>query len=155
MIDGVKIKELKVIPDERGRLFEILRRDDEFFEQFGQVYITTTYPGVVKAWHLHKEQDDFVCSLTGMIKLALYDPREGSSTNSEINEFFLGEYKPQLIKIPKNVYHGWKCISDKEAMVLNCPTKPYNHDKPDEYRLPPDTDRIAYDWLLPSGKKHG
>ena len=49
MIDGIIIKELKVIPDERGRLMEILRSDDKLFERFGQVYVTTTYPGVVKA----------------------------------------------------------------------------------------------------------
>ena len=37
MIYGVIIKKLKVIADERGRLMEILRRDDNFFEKFGQV----------------------------------------------------------------------------------------------------------------------
>jgi len=35
---------MKVIPDERGRLMEILRVDDDLFLKFGQVYITTTYP---------------------------------------------------------------------------------------------------------------
>jgi dTDP-4-dehydrorhamnose 3,5-epimerase len=29
MIQGVRLKPLKVIPDERGRLMEMLRRDDE------------------------------------------------------------------------------------------------------------------------------
>ena len=48
MIEGVKVKKLKVIPDERGRLMEILRNDDECYEKFGQVYMTTNYPGVVK-----------------------------------------------------------------------------------------------------------
>ena len=47
MIDGVIIKKLKVIPDERGRLMEIMRSDDTFFKKFGQVYMTTAYPGVV------------------------------------------------------------------------------------------------------------
>ena len=80
MIDGVKTKKLEVIPDERGRLMEILRNDDDVFIQFGQVYITTTYPGVVKAWHLHKEQSDNVACVQGMIKLVLYDPRKQSPT---------------------------------------------------------------------------
>jgi len=56
MIEGVRLKELKPIPDERGRVMEILRADDELFEKFGQVYMTTAYPGVVKAWHYHKLQ---------------------------------------------------------------------------------------------------
>ena len=49
MIKGVKIKNLRVIPDERGWLMEILRCDEDLYENFGQVYISTAYPGVVKA----------------------------------------------------------------------------------------------------------
>ncbi len=55
-IQGVKIKHLRIIPDERGWLMEILRCDDDIFQQFGQVYCTTAYPGVVKAWHYHKKR---------------------------------------------------------------------------------------------------
>ena len=55
MIDGVKVKKLKIIPDDRGRLMEILRADDGIFKKFGQVYMTTAFPGVVKAWHYHKK----------------------------------------------------------------------------------------------------
>ncbi len=80
MIKDVKTKNLKVIPDERGRLMEILRQDDSLFLKFGQVYMTTTYPEVVKAWHKHEKQTDNVACIQGMIKLVLYDPREKSST---------------------------------------------------------------------------
>ncbi|MGM0465999.1 MAG: dTDP-4-dehydrorhamnose 3,5-epimerase family protein, partial [Acidobacteriota bacterium] len=86
MIDGVKIKKLRVIPDERGRLMEILRNDDDLFEKFGQVYMSTTYPGVVKAWHLHHHQTDNVCCVHGMIKLALYDAREDSPTYKQVDQ---------------------------------------------------------------------
>lgn len=151
MIDGVKVKKLRAIPDERGRLMEILRSDDELFSKFGQVYMTTVYPGIVKAWHLHKIQTDNVAALKGMIKLVLYDSRENSSTKGEVNEFFIGEHNPSLVQIPKGVYHGWKCIGESEAIVVNCPTEVYNYEEPDEYRLPHNTDQIPYDWEI----KHG
>jgi len=96
MIKEVRLKELKVIPDERGRLMEILRADDEVFEKFGQVYMTTAYPGVVKAWHYHKKQDDNMAVVKGMMKIVLYDGRKDSSTYGEVNEFFLGEHNPRL-----------------------------------------------------------
>ena len=48
MIDGVKLKDLNVMPDDRGYLMEMLRSDDEIFSKFGQVYISVGYPGVVK-----------------------------------------------------------------------------------------------------------
>ena len=89
------------------------------------------------------------------MKVALYDPRKGSKTYGEINEFFIGEKNPLLIKVPTMVYHGFKAIGDETAYFLNIPTLPYNHKEPDEYRLSPDTDKIPYDWILIPGKKHG
>ena len=145
-IEGVRIKPLKVIPDERGRLMEILRCDDPLFQKFGQVYMTTVYPGVVKAWHYHKIQTDSFAVVHGMLKLALYDSREGSPTQGEVNEFFMGEHNPILVQIPNGVYHGFKCIGEEEAIVVNCPTEPYNPDQPDEYRLDAHTQDIPYDW---------
>jgi len=125
MIEGVKLKELRVIPDERGHLMEILRADDELFKKFGQVYMTTAYPGVVKAWHYHKKQDDNMVVVKGMMKIALYDARKDSSTYAEVNEFFLGEHKAGLLHIPRMVYHGFKCIGKEEAIVINTPTETY------------------------------
>ena len=145
-IEGVHIKPLRVIPDERGRLMEILRCDDSLFQKFGQLYMTTVYPGVVKAWHYHKIQTDSFTVVRGMLKLALYDDREGSSTQGEVNEFFMGEHNPILVQIPKGVYHGFKGIGTKETIVINCPTEPYNREQPDEYRLDAHTKDVPYDW---------
>ncbi|MCD6232644.1 dTDP-4-dehydrorhamnose 3,5-epimerase family protein [Candidatus Aerophobetes bacterium] len=151
MIEGVKVKKLKVIPDERGRLMEILRADDEVFTKFGQVYMTTAYPGVVKAWHYHKKQTDNMTVVKGMMKIVLYDDRKDSPTRGETNEFFVGEHNPLLVTIPEEVYHGFKCISGEEAIVINIPTNTYNYKNPDEYRIDPHCNDIPYDW----GRKDG
>lgn len=155
MIDGVETKKLRVIPDERGWLMEILRNDDEIYNQFGQVYITTAYPEVVKAWHMHKKQTDNFTCIHGMMKVALYDARTDSPTYQELNEFFIGEKNPMLISVPPFVYHGFKGIGTDTAYFISVPTLPYNYIEPDEYRLPADTDEIPYDWLLTPGKSHG
>jgi dTDP-4-dehydrorhamnose 3,5-epimerase len=146
MIDGVKIKKLKAIPDNRGRLMEILRCDEDIFEKFGQVYVTTAFPGIVKAWHYHKKQDDHFVCLMGKIRLALYDAREGSKTKGEVNEFILSLDDPFMVKIPKMVYHGFKGIADSESMILNVPTMPYNRNEPDEFRVDALENDIPYDW---------
>ena len=146
MIKGVQIKKLKVIPDERGRLMEILRSDDKIFKKFGQVYMTTTYSGVVKAWHFHKRQDDNFACVHGKIRLVLYDARKKSSTYKEINEFILSTDDPTLVHIPKIVYHGFKGIADCESIVINTVTLPYDYKKPDEYRVDPYDNDIKYDW---------
>jgi len=151
MIEGVKIKQLKVIPDERGRLMEVLREDDDIFMDFGQVYVSITYPNVVKAWHKHEKQTDNIACVRGLIKLALYDPRENSSSFKEINEFYLGIHNPLLLQIPPGVYHGWMCVSQEEAIIMNIPTEVYDYENPDEQRLDPHKNDIPYDWRRKDG----
>lgn len=151
MINGVKIKRLKMIPDERGRLMELLRSDDDIFVRFGQVYMTTAYPGVVKGWHYHKKQIDNFVVVQGMMKIVLYDNRPDSPTRGEINEFFMGDYNPMLLSIPNLVIHGFKCISQNEAIVINCPTEVYDYNNPDEYRIDPHTNDIPYNWERKDG----
>lgn len=146
LIEGVQMKELKVITDDRGRLMEVLRSDDPIFEKFGQSYMTTCYPNVVKGWHYHKKQvDHFVC-VYGMIKLVLYDSRKDSPTEGEVNEFFLGIHHPILVKVPAYVFHGFTCVSTEEAIVINYPTEVYHYENPDEYRMDPHSPEIPYDW---------
>jgi dTDP-4-dehydrorhamnose 3,5-epimerase len=151
MIHGVKTKTLKVIPDERGRLMEILRRDDEIFQEFGQAYVTTTYPGVVKAWHKHEKQTDNIACVAGLIKLAVYDGRPGSPTRGQIDQFYIGVHNPMLVQVPAGLYHGWMCVSPEEAVVVNIPTNTYDRAKPDEQRLDPGTGEIPYDWKRKDG----
>ena len=148
MIEGVKVKQLKVVPDQRGRLMEILRSDDQLFSKFGQVYITTAYPGVVKAWHYHKIQDDNLAVICGMVEIALHDPRQGSPTKGEVNVFHAGVHNPVLIHVPRLVHHGFKSIGDTEVVCMNCPTEPYNAADPDEERVDPFDNDIPYDWVV-------
>ncbi|HOC16628.1 MAG TPA: dTDP-4-dehydrorhamnose 3,5-epimerase family protein [Vicinamibacterales bacterium] len=150
-IDGVKTKALRIIPDDRGWLMEILRADEaDLFERFGQVYVSATYPGVVKAWHYHKRQTDNFACVQGMVKLVLVDTRPGSPTEGVVNEFSIGTLNPMLVQVPRLVFHGWKCTGTEPALVVNAPTEPYRYDEPDEYRLEPHG-TLPYDWSRRDG----
>ena len=152
LIHGVTVKKLQIHCDERGRLMEMIRSDDKDLKQikFGQVYMTTAYPGVTKAWHYHKKQTDHFVCVRGMMKVVLFDPREGSPTKGLINEFFIGSQNPVLVRVPNLVYHGWKCISTEPSLVVNVPTEPYQYSDPDEYRLEPHG-TLPYDWTRKDG----
>jgi dTDP-4-dehydrorhamnose 3,5-epimerase len=149
-IDGVRVAPLKVIPDERGWLMEVLRNDDEHFTRFGQVYVSATYPGVVKAWHYHLRQTDNFACIAGMVKLVLVDMRDDSPTRDTINEFFLGSQNPLLVQVPKLVYHGWKCIGLEPSLVINVPDEAYDRSDPDERRMAPHG-TLPYDWTRQDG----
>jgi dTDP-4-dehydrorhamnose 3,5-epimerase len=151
MIEGVQVRKLRLIPDERGFLLEMMRSDWPEFVKFGQTYVTAVYPGVVKGWHYHKIQTDHFICVHGMAKVVLYDGREGSPTHGEVNEFFMGPLNPIMLKIPKGVWHGFKGISEEMTLIVNVPTEVYDYEHPDEYRLPAHTTEIPYDWERKDG----
>jgi len=151
MIEGVQVRKLRLIPDERGFLLEMFRSDWPEYEKFGQTYVTAVYPGVVKGWHYHKIQTDHFVCVQGMAKVVLYDGREGSPTHGEVNEFFMGPLNPILLKIPKGVWHGFKGISEEMTLIVNVPSELYDYQHPDEYRLPAHTTEIPYDWERKDG----
>jgi dTDP-4-dehydrorhamnose 3,5-epimerase len=151
IIEGVKTKTLRVIPDDRGWLMEILRADDsDLFTRFGQVYVSATYPGIVKAWHYHQRQVDNFSCISGIVKLVLIDTRPGSPTEGAVNEFWIGTQNPVLVQVPNLVYHGWKNIGQEVALVVNVPTEPYRYGDPDEYRIAPHG-TLPYDWTRKDG----
>ncbi len=151
LIEGVKVRPARIFPDERGRLGEILRADDEMFEKFGQVYFTTTYPGVVKAWHWHKKQTDHFYVAKGIVKIALYDMRDNSKTKGCVNQVYLGEHCPAVLKIPPGTCHGWMGTGQDEAYIINVVTEVYNYSQPDEFRIHPHDNDIPYDWTRKDG----
>lgn len=146
MIEGVIVKPLTQVPDERGKVMHMLRQDDSHFERFGEIYFSVVYPGVIKGWHVHKKMTLNYCTVSGMIKLVLYDAREGSITHKEIQEIFIGEDNYCLVKIPSGVVNGFKGIGTKPAMLANCSTLTYD---PDEIvRIDPFKNDIPYKWEI-------
>jgi dTDP-4-dehydrorhamnose 3,5-epimerase len=144
MISGVKIKKLKVLQDERGALFEILRSDDEIFKKFGQAYISICKPRWVKGWHYHKKQTDNFCLVKGKGRVVLYDGRQDSPTFGEVAEYDMGRNNLVVVSIPPLVVHGIENLGDEDCWLLNIPTHPYNYAKPDEYRFSLDDASIPY-----------
>ena len=149
MIQGVSIRPLKQIPDERGKVMHMLRRDDPWFVRFGEIYFSVIYPGAIKAWHLHKIMTLNYGVVSGAIKLVLYDDRDGSPTKGELQEIFTGEECYSLITIPPNIWNGFKGIGAKPALVANCATEP--HDPSEIVRMDPFSKKIPYNWDI----KHG
>ncbi len=146
MIDGVIVTPLKQIPDERGEIMHMLRVDAPHFEKFGEIYFSTAYPGTIKGWHLHKTQTQNYAVIQGMIKLVLYDNREGSQTQGEMQEIYMGEHRYVLVRIPPKIINGFKCVGTKTAILANCATEP--HDPDEIERIDPFSPDIPYDWSL-------
>ena len=149
LIDGVKVRAQKLVPDARGFLMELMRPDWPEFIQWGQVYATMCYPGVVKGFHYHYLQIDSFNCVCGMGRIVLFDNRPDSPTNGIINEFIIGPLAPKLVQIPNLVWHGFAAVGNEPAIIINCPTRMYNYKEPDEFRCPSNS--FGYDWSKVSG----
>lgn len=144
MIEGVAVRPLRRILDERGSVMHMLRRDDPWFEEFGEIYFSTVNPGAIKAWHLHKKMTLNYAVVSGTIKFALYDDREGSKTQGELQELRLGGENYALVTVPSGVWNGFKGVAPAPSIVANCATIP--HDPDEIVRIDPFSNTIGYDW---------
>ncbi len=146
MIDGVKVIPLKRIPDERGTIYHMLKRTDAHFTQFGEVYFSTVYQGVVKGWHLHRNMTLNYACIFGRVKLVIYDERDASPTKGELMELFLGPDSYSLVVVPPGLWNGFKGMAPNYSIVADCIDIP--HSEADSVRLDPADSRIPYDWAI-------
>ncbi|TVY11822.1 dTDP-4-dehydrorhamnose 3,5-epimerase family protein [Paenibacillus cremeus] len=148
-IEGVLTKMLVKHCDDRGFFMEILREDDVLFGQsghFGQASISLSYPGVIKAFHYHKLQDDIWFFPNGSAQVVLHDLREHSPSYGETNVFYMGEGAPYLLFIPRGVAHGYRVLGAQPATIVYFTNLAYDPKQPDEYRLAYDDPEIGFDW---------
>jgi len=146
MIEGVTLTPLKQISDERGKVMHMLREDSSIFSGFGEIYFSCTYPGAIKAWHLHKKMTLNYAVIYGEIKCVLFDDRPSSKTRGCIDEYFLSPENYYLLTVPPLVWNGWKGLGEHSAIVANCASIP--HDTNEIERKPAADPSIPYDWQI-------
>lgn len=145
-IDGVKIVDVNVHTDDGGYFLELMRMTDMILDHFPkftlrQLNFSEMDSGTIKAWHLHKHQDDiWFVPPSQRLLLAMKDVREDSPTNNILMRMVLGHGKGKLIFIPRGVAHGAANFWQHPAMVLYFVSEQFHADpeKNDEYRLPWD-----------------
>jgi dTDP-4-dehydrorhamnose 3,5-epimerase len=143
-IEGLRVTELRRIPDERGAVLHMLRADSPNFQGFGEIYFSTVYPGAVKGWHRHREMTLNYAVPVGTIRLVCFDDRPGSPTMGNVLELDVGELNYVLVTIPPLVWNGFRGEGAVTAVVANCATVPH---RPDEIeRLDPGSSVIPYRW---------
>lgn len=146
MIEGVKVKEITKYCDDRGFFAELIRSDERLVDKIAQASMSMSYPGVIKAFHLHEHQDDVWFFPSGQAQVVLHDLRTNSMTKGETNVFYMGEDNPIVLVIPKGVAHGYRVLGTKPATILYFTTNEYDRNNPDEQRVAWDDPMIGFDW---------
>ncbi len=135
MLQGIKIKSIRRLPDERGFFSEVARNDwKELFgeDNIAQVNHSLTYPNLIRAWHRHlRGQVDYFLVVKGMVKICAFDEK-----TQELNEIISSSLDLQVVRMPGNYWHGFKALGDEPAMLIYFTTKLYDYAHPDEERRP-------------------
>lgn len=151
-IEGVRYVRLVSQVDHRGSLTEAVNFDNAFWDEpIVYSYCFTIRPGRIKAWGMHKRQADRYFVAAGLVRVVLYDGRAASRTFGSFAQFHMTEDARALLLIPPGVWHGDQNYGDTDAVMLNFPTRPFDRDDPDKYRIDPHSDEIPFDWSLPDG----
>ena len=144
MIEGVKISELKVISDKRGKIMHMMRTDSPVFKKFGEIYFSTIYKNIIKGWHLHLTSTLNYACIKGKVKLVLFDDRKNSKSKNQYQEIILTPEKYFLVTIPPNIWNGFKGIAKEESIIANCLTLPHN--EREMVRKDPFDKSFNYEW---------
>ena len=148
VIHGVKIKWLATHCDDRGWLREVVRDDEDLLKHVGQVTVTKSYPGVIKAFHWHRKQADLWYVASGSVRIVLYDLRANAETSGNTQEIFTGDDNPLALLIPRGVAHGYQVLGGEPALLVYCTSSAYSQGAPDEQRIDFDNEAIGFDWTI-------
>ena len=147
MIEGVKVTNMRKIPDDRGKIMHIMKSSEKDFKTFGEVYCSTVYPKVVKGWHIHSQMTLNYVVLKGKIKFVLYDSRKNSKTYGVTQEIYMGDDNYVRVTVPPNVWNGFMGLGIDESFIINFTDIP--HDPNEISRMDPhNNDIIKYDWSI-------
>lgn len=145
MIDGVRIREARTIPDDRGTICVAYDPRWGFSEEpMVYAYEVTIRPGAIKGWIVHETYDDRLFLAAGTVKWVLYDDRPDSPTRGLVSELYFDQHHRSLLRIPRGVWHAVQNVGLEDSRMVNFPTAPYDYESPDKTRLPLGTEAIPY-----------
>jgi len=116
-----------------------------------QINYSILYPGIIKAWHRHKFQDDYFCILKGMAQVGTYCEQTAAAGGIPAKKFFIGEHNPAVVHVQAGEWHGLTAVGNEPCGLLYLVTKKYNPNNPDEERAGA-FEFVDEGWWLPENK---
>jgi len=153
-IEGVVVREVLHVPRDHGVITEMFRPQwDPTGLPVVHIYQSRLFPAAIGAWSCHAKTVDRLFVNQGHVKIVLYDGREESGTYRRIVELHAGDARPAFVVLPSGIWHGLQNLGPSDALIINCPTKAYDYEDPDHYRLPWDSPEIPYHWTAGAGSR--
>lgn len=143
MIDGVKLYPLKHIAVPHGDIFHALKRTDEGYVGFGEVYFSQIEEGAIKGWKRHNRMTLNIVVPVGKIRFVIYDDREGSATKGMFQEIVLSpEENYKRLTLSSGLWMAFQGLGTGTSMLLDVIPEP--HDPKEADRM--DLEEIPYNF---------
>lgn len=120
MISGVRLVPRQTFGDDAGAVMRMLRKTDDEFMDFGEVYVSSVLARQRKPWRRHREATSNLIVPSGSVRFILFDEQPVPTNNMSIMEFELGVMNHQLLIIPPNVWFALVSTSDTTSLIVNC-----------------------------------
>jgi len=143
-IADVKLIDFNFFTDDGGDTHEIARIAGKYASfltgfEIRQINRSRFNPGLVKAFHLHLNQDEvWAVHPLDRLLVGLLDARKGSQTEGLSMRLVLGGGKSKFLYIPRGVAHGGMVLGGNPVDVIYLVNQHFSVDNPDEWRLPWD-----------------
>jgi UDP-2-acetamido-2,6-beta-L-arabino-hexul-4-ose reductase len=109
--------------DNRGWLFELIKS-----EQFGQIFVSQTRPGIIRGNHGHDTKVEKFCVIKGFGIVRLRH-----LVTNEIVAHEVSEKDIQIVDIPPGYTHSIENVGETEMITLFWASEVFNPNRPDTY----------------------
>ncbi len=140
-----KIKNYKptIFKNNKGDVLRMIKNKDKLFFNIAEVYFSEIKPDKIKAWKKQNYKTQLISVPVGCVKIVIYDERK-KTISKKISEIVLGRKSHKIIMIPPKVWYGFKSLSKKKSLIVNCTNK--SHDDKTAISLDFRSKLIPYKW---------
>ena len=141
-IEGVFLTPLKKIRHPKGDIFHGMKKSDEGFTGFGEVYFSMVKQGEIKGWNRHKIMVLNLVVPMGEVTFVIYDDREDSSSKDRFFKVDLSPSNYKRLTVLPGLWVAFKGNGLNTNLILNIASM--EHDSNEIDRL--DLVQINYNW---------
>ena len=144
MLDSMFKTDLNIISTENGKVMHGMKKFDNGFTNFGELYFSTVEQGAIKAWKLHKKMTLNLIVPVGKVLFCFVDAREKSTTYKKPFKIILSQNSYFRLTVPPNIWFGFKGLHNRINMITNIADIPHDPDEMMRKKI----DDIEMDWSI-------
>lgn len=118
-ISGISLTPLKKIQHPLGDVYHGMKKSDEGFAGFGEVYFSTILSGTIKPWKKHVQMTLNIVVPVGIIRFVLHDDRENSPTKGNYMDIVLSLNNYYRLTVPPHIWMAFQGIGKGINLLLN------------------------------------